>query len=118
MNEKLPTLSVQMFGRPRITYGEHPVLSGEKPMTKVQQLLLLLLYSAPEGIERSRLAEALYGREDILDTTNNLNVTVYRLKKFLVGGVFLSGNMSSSKTEFTAGLPLCLWRWMPIYSGN
>lgn len=86
MNEKLPTLSVQMFGRPKITYGAHLLLSGEKPMTKVQQLLFLLLYSGPEGIERSRLVEALYGREDVLDTTNNLNVTIHRLKKFLRGG--------------------------------
>lgn len=86
MNQKLPALKVRMFGRPGITYGNHSVLSGKNITTKMQQLLFLLLYSGPEGIGRGRLVEALYGREEILDTTNNLNVTIYRLKKFLLGG--------------------------------
>lgn len=118
MNQKLPALKVRMFGRPGITYGNHSVLSGKNITTKMQQLLFLLLYSGPEGIGRGRLVEALYGREEILDTTNNLNVTIYRLKKFLLGGgVFRSGNISPSKREFTAGPLLCLRRWMPLRSG-
>lgn len=86
MSEKLPVLSVRMFGRPRITYGEHSILSGKSAMSKAQKMLLFLIYSGPAGIERSRLLEALYGREEILDAGNNLRVTLYRMKKILRGG--------------------------------
>jgi DNA-binding SARP family transcriptional activator len=82
MAGQLPVLSACMFGRFRMTYGDSPLSFG-RSMTKVQKLLLILLYSGEEGIARNKLLEDLYGREDVLDAANNLRVTSHRLKKML-----------------------------------
>lgn len=82
MAVQLPVLSACMFGRFRMTYGSSPLSFG-RSMTKVQKLLLILLYSGAEGIARNKLLEDLYGREEVLDAANNLRVTSHRLKKML-----------------------------------
>lgn len=58
MAGQLPVLSACMFGRFRMTYGDSPLSFG-RSMTKVQKLLLILLYSGEEGIARNKLLEDL-----------------------------------------------------------
>ncbi len=83
MGEKLPILSVRLFGREEITYGNRPILSGRSSATKIMKLWLILLYHGGEGITKNRLLAELYGREDVLDAANSLRVNIHRLKQFL-----------------------------------
>ena len=84
MGTNLPGLYVQMFGKEKITYGGKPIILGKNSLTKAMKLLLILLHSGDEGIVRQRLLEDLFGREELADASNNLRVTLFRLKKMLV----------------------------------
>lgn len=77
-------LKVRMLGQEEITYGDHPILSGKNKITKSMELLLLLLHRRETGIARSRLADALYGVEEVADAGNSLRVTSHRLRKLLL----------------------------------
>ena len=77
-------LKVRMLGQEEITYGDHPILSGKNKITKSMELLLLLLHRKETGIARSRLADALYGVEEVADAGNSLRVTSHRLRKLLL----------------------------------
>ena len=84
MEEKLPVLWVNLFGKEKITYGNRTILYGKNSITKGMKLLFLLLYYGKQGVSRSKLLEDLYGKEDLADAANNLRVTIHRLKKMLV----------------------------------
>ena len=73
-----------MLGQEEITYGDHPILSGKNKITKSMELLLLLLHRIETSIARSRLADALYGVEEVADAGNSLRVTLHRLRKLLL----------------------------------
>ena len=77
-------LKVRMLGQEEITYGEHPILSGKNKITKSMELLLLLLHRKETGMARSRLADALYGVDEVADAGNSLRVTSHRLRKLLL----------------------------------
>ena len=83
MDKKLPVLKVRLFGTERITYGDTPIFYGRNSITKAMKLLLILLYSGRDGINRSKLLEDLFGREELANASNNLRVTMHRLKKML-----------------------------------
>lgn len=85
MREKLPVLRVQLFGRGEIVYDNRPILSGRSSVSKIMKLWLILLYHGEEGIAKNRLLEDLYGRDEMLDAANSLRVSIYRLKKLLLG---------------------------------
>ncbi|MEG2700435.1 MAG: BTAD domain-containing putative transcriptional regulator [Hungatella sp.] len=82
--EKIKKLQVHMLGALFLTYGDDPISLNCSISNKAMQLLLLLLYSGENGIDRKELLEALYGRENSANPTNSLNATVFRLKKLLV----------------------------------
>ena len=82
--DHLPVLQVRLFGIERITYGDTPILYGRNSITKAMKLLLILLFNGKDGITRNKLMEDLYGREELADASNNLRVTVHRLKKLLI----------------------------------
>ena len=90
-------LTVKMFGKAEIVYGDKDILSGRHTATKAIRLLLILLYNRKEGITRNRLLEELYGREDMADASNNLRVTVHRLKKMLEEAGFPAYDYITSK---------------------
>jgi len=73
-----------MFGNERITYGDMPILLGKYSVTKATKLLLILLHSGQDGIARNRLLDDLYGRHELENVSNNLRVTLHRLKKMLI----------------------------------
>lgn len=81
----LPPLKAHMFGRVKITYQGKSILFNRKYLTKTEKLLIHLLYAGSEGVARGRLFEELYGiRYEATDSSNNLRVLCYRLKKMLV----------------------------------
>ena len=84
MGEKLPVLKVRLFGKEKITYGNNIVLYGRNSVTKGMRLLLILFYYGKRGINRNILLESLYGEENLSDASNNLRVTIHRLKKMLL----------------------------------
>lgn len=84
MNETNAVLQVQMLGVFSVKYGDKPLSLGRNTATKAMKLLQILLYRLDIGIAREELIECLYGREEISDASNNLRVTVHRLKKLLI----------------------------------
>lgn len=84
MEEKLSTLKVRLFGKEKITYDSNVVLYGRNSVTKGMRLLLLLFYYGKRGINRNILLENLYEEENLSDASNNLRVTIHRLKKMLI----------------------------------
>lgn len=84
MNEKLPILNVHMLGDFSVMYGNQPISFGKNTTTKAMKLLQILLYHGEQGISREKLLNALYVREELADASNNLRVTVHRLKKIIV----------------------------------
>lgn len=84
MNEKLPILNVHMLGDFSVMYGDQPISFGKNTTTKAMKLLQILLYHGEQGISREKLLNALYVREELADASNNLRVTVHRLKKIIV----------------------------------
>lgn len=84
MKNDWPELKVFMLGRFSVIYGDQQLSLGKSNTTKAMKLLQLLLASSEQGgIQRSRILEDLYGREEVADTGNNLRVTLHRLKKLL-----------------------------------
>ena len=65
-------------------YGNQPISFGKNTTTKAMKLLQILLYHGEQGISREKLLNALYVREELADASNNLRVTVHRLKKIIV----------------------------------
>lgn len=84
MNEKLPILNVHMLGDFSVMYGDQPVFLGKNTTTKAMKLLQILLYHGEQGISREKLLNLLYVREELADASNNLRVTVHRLKKSII----------------------------------
>ena len=84
MEKQLPVLQVQFLGNEKISYGDVPVLQGRNGIPKAMKLLLIMLYHWKDGIPRSKLLDALYGREELANAGNNLRVTLHRLKKQLL----------------------------------
>lgn len=84
MENQLPVLKVQMFGKEKITYGDNPVFSGKNIVTKSMKLMFILLHCGDKGIARKELLESLFGGEELANVGNSLRVAMHRLKKQLV----------------------------------
>lgn len=83
MENRLPVLQVRLFGKERITYDDNPILYGRNSVTKAMKMLLILFHCGKNGIPRNKLLEDLFGREELANASNNLRVTLHRLKKML-----------------------------------
>lgn len=74
-------LKVQMLGGFSITYGDSLITFKKNTASKSMQLLQLLLYKKETGVPRKELIEILYGRGGLSDPSNNLRVSVHRLRR-------------------------------------
>ena len=83
MKEKLPILDVHMLGDFSVMYDGQPISFGKNTTTKAMKLLQILMYYGEQGIAREKLLNSLYVREELADASNNLRVTVHRLKKMI-----------------------------------
>lgn len=77
-------LRVQMLGGFSMLYGDQQLTFGKNVASKSMQLLQLLLYRKDSGVERKELMDTLYGRSNLSDPSNNLRVSVHRLRKQLI----------------------------------
>lgn len=111
-------LKVRMLGQEEITYGDHPILSGKNKITKSMELLLLLLHRRETGIARSRLADALYGVEEVADAGNSLRVTLHRLRKLLLDAGMPEEDFITIRRAYTAGAAGKKWMWTSGSSGS
>ena len=84
MSKELPVLKVTMLGRFSVSWGEKDIAFKRTTSTKALQLFQILLYTKETGIQRTRLLDYLYSRDELADMANNLRVTSHRLKKMLV----------------------------------
>lgn len=72
-----------MFGRLSAFYKGKELKLDKSGTTKVMQLLAMLIYFR-EGVSREILLQNLYGDKELVDMSNNLRVTVFKLRKLLV----------------------------------
>lgn len=77
-------LYVYMFGSFALKYKGQLLTLERNTTTKAMQLLQILLYYGKTGITRSQLLHYLYGRDGLEDPSNNLRVTVHRIRKKLL----------------------------------
>jgi len=83
MSEKI--LKVRMFGGFALQYEEKEIVLDRNITSKATQLLqILLLGTKTEGIAKSSLMDALYGREEVENKNASLNNTIFRLRKQLM----------------------------------
>lgn len=80
---ELMDLRFQMFGRLSAFYQGEELKLDKSGTTKVMQLLAMLIYFR-EGVSREVLLQNLYGDKELADMSNNLRVTVFKLRKLLV----------------------------------
>lgn len=81
-------LYAKLFGNFQIFIGggtkdSTEILSGKSSSSRCLKLLQIMLAHAGEGISRVSLLEYLYGKEEISNPSNNLRVTMHRLRSQL-----------------------------------
>lgn len=81
MSDKI--LEANMLGGFSLSYGGKEIVLDRNAVSKTTQLLQILLLNVKEGISKSGLIDALYGREDVENKNNSLNNTIFRLRKQL-----------------------------------
>ncbi len=77
-------LYVYMFGSFSLKYNGQLLTLERNTTTKAMQLLQILFYYGENGITREQLIRYLYEREDLENPSNNLRVTVHRIRKKLL----------------------------------
>ena len=76
-------LEANMLGGFSLSYGGKEIVLDRNAVSKTTQLLQILLLNVKEGISKSGLIDALYGREEVENKNNSLNNTIFRLRKQL-----------------------------------
>lgn len=105
-------LYVRMLGEPSMEYEGRAVLPGISRSSRVFHLLQILLYEGGKGIPREQLLLRLFGEEGNRkkgDRSNNLRVTVHRLRK-LLGASGLPGDhficVKEGRYRFAGSFPV------------
>lgn len=76
-------LSVQMFGRFSVKYGDEVLTFGRQGDSKFGQLFQILMTRPGQGFSKRNVAEALYDWDEVEDINASLNNTIFRLRKYL-----------------------------------
>ena len=79
-NEQL--IEAKMFGGFEIKYNGKPFSIERNTVTKVNQLIQMLMYYQ-DGIERTKIINNLFGRDEIADPSNSLRALVFRVRRTL-----------------------------------
>ena len=72
-----------MFGRFALTYGGAELKLDKSGTSNMIQLLSMIVFRR-EGLSRDELLQNLYGNKSLADRSNNLRVTLFKLRKMLV----------------------------------
>lgn len=84
MREGKHSLKINMLGDLSVFYDEKPLILSKEDSSKEEYLFLLLLYYREKGIHRDELIEALYGEEDMDQTSDSFHAMVLELQKLLI----------------------------------
>ena len=76
-------LCVKMFGVFSASYGDAVLTFGRQSDSKFSQLFQLLMTRPGQGFSKKRIAEILYGREEVENPNASLNNTIFRLREYL-----------------------------------
>lgn len=76
-------LEVRMLGGFSVMYAGKEIVIDRNFVSKTTQLLQLFLLHAQDGVSKSSLIDALYGREEVENKNGSLNNTIFRLRKQL-----------------------------------
>ena len=83
MEQGTKELRFQMFGRFALTYGGTELKLDKSGTSNMIQLLSMIVFRR-EGLPRDELLQNLYGNKSLADRSNNLRVTLFKLRKMLV----------------------------------
>ena len=81
MQEK--KLEVRMLGGFSISYDGKEIVLDRNTVSKTTQLFQIISLHGKNGISKSSLIDALYGREEVENKNGSLNNTIFRLRKQL-----------------------------------
>lgn len=83
--ENMPNnmLKVKMLGGFSLQYAGREIVPDRNTVSKTMQLLQMILLHAKDGVAKTSLIDALYGREDVENKNGSLNNTIFRLRKQL-----------------------------------
>lgn len=96
-------LKVKMLGGFSLHYGDKEIVLDRSAVSKTLQLLQMILLHTREGIAKSVLIDALYGRDEVENKNGSLNNTIFRLRKLLKA----AGIPGKSYIVINAGI--CRW---------
>ena len=97
-------LTAKMLGGFSLQYQNREIVLDRNTLSKTTQLLQILLLSGKEGVAKTSLIDALYGRDDSVENKNgSLNNTIFRMRKQLKA----SGLPESNYVVIKSGM--CYW---------
>lgn len=76
-------LSVKMFGGFFVSYGDIVLTFGKQRNSKFCQLFQILMTRPGQNFSKEKIAESLYGADEVEDINASLNNTIFRLRKYL-----------------------------------
>ena len=76
-------LSARMLGGFSLQYAGKEIVLDRNTLSKTTQLLQILLLNGREGVAKTSLIDALYGRDDVENKNGSLNNTIFRMRKQL-----------------------------------
>lgn len=77
-------LTAKMLGGFSLQYQNREIVLDRNTLSKTTQLLQILLLAGKEGVAKTSLIDALYGRDDSVENKNgSLNNTIFRMRKQL-----------------------------------
>ena len=85
-------LSVKMFGRFYVSYGDEAIFFGKQRNSKIEQLFQILMTRPGQGVRKTDIAERLYKWEKVENLNASLNNTIFRLRKYLEASPLPSGD--------------------------
>lgn len=104
MAEEKNILSAKMLGGFSLQYQNREIVLDRNTLSKTTQLLQILLLHGREGVAKTSLIDALYGRDDEVENKNgSLNNTIFRMRKQLKA----AGLPESSYMVIRSGM--CYW---------
>ena len=97
-------LTAKMLGGFSLQYQNREIVLDRNTLSKTTQLLQILLLAGKEGVAKTSLIDALYGRDDSVENKNgSLNNTIFRMRRQLK----VAGLPESNYVVIRSGM--CYW---------
>ena len=97
-------LTAKMLGGFSLQYQNREIVLDRNTLSKTTQLLQILLLAGKEGVAKTSLIDALYGRDDSVENKKgSLNNTIFRMRKQLKAAGLPESNFVVIKSG------MCYW---------